>query len=153
MSFDPSGRFEYFGSSNLTGESGRDVQRTTDLVGAIQRREPVWVCGASKSGRGRNDQVPARPTHRGNAATMQRKTIVPAGIVVSYKSIGCSTSALARATAWGHALAKIAAEPCVRAVLAADPALRMTEDPLDIPWRQVSSRSPARLVVSSGRVA
>jgi cytochrome P450 len=53
----------------------------------------------------------------------------------------------------GHALAKIAVEPCVRAVLAADPALRLTEDPADIPWRQVLGRSPARLVVSSGRVA
>ena len=53
----------------------------------------------------------------------------------------------------GNALAKIAVEPCVRAVLAADPALRLTEDPADIPWRQVLGRSPDRLVVSSGRVA
>ena len=50
----------------------------------------------------------------------------------------------------GHALAKIAVEESVRAVLAADhPPLRLTEDPADIAWRQVLGRSPARLVVSS----
>lgn len=49
----------------------------------------------------------------------------------------------------GHALAKIAVEQSVRAVLAADhPPLRLTEDPADIPWRQVLGRSPARLPVS-----
>jgi cytochrome P450 len=53
----------------------------------------------------------------------------------------------------GHALAKIAVEECVRAVLAADPPLCLTEDPADIPWRQVLGRSPARLVVSSERAA
>jgi cytochrome P450 len=53
----------------------------------------------------------------------------------------------------GHALAKIAVEECVRAVLAADPPLRLTEDPADITWRQVLGRSPARLVVSSERAA
>jgi cytochrome P450 len=53
----------------------------------------------------------------------------------------------------GHALAKIAVEESVRAVLAADPALRLTEDPAEIPWRQVLGRSPARLVVSSERAA
>ena len=53
----------------------------------------------------------------------------------------------------GHALAKIAVEESVRAVLAADPPLRLTEDPADIPWRQVLGRSPARLVVSSERAA
>jgi cytochrome P450 len=47
----------------------------------------------------------------------------------------------------GHALAKIAVEESVRAVLAADPQLRLTEDPADIPWRQVLGRSPARLAV------
>jgi cytochrome P450 len=50
----------------------------------------------------------------------------------------------------GHALAKIAVEESVRAVLAADPPLRLAEDPADIPWRQVLGRSPARLLVSSG---
>jgi cytochrome P450 len=51
----------------------------------------------------------------------------------------------------GHALAKIAVEESVRAVLAADrPPMRLTEDPADIPWRQVLGRSPARLLVSSG---
>jgi hypothetical protein len=50
----------------------------------------------------------------------------------------------------GHALAKIAVEECVRAVLAGDPPLCLTEDPADIPWRQVLGRSPARLLVSSG---
>ena len=53
----------------------------------------------------------------------------------------------------GHALAKIAVEECVCAVLAADPPLRLTEDPADIAWRQVLGRSPARLVVSSERAA
>jgi hypothetical protein len=41
-------------------------------------------------------------------------------------------------------------EEAVRAVLAADPALRLTEDPAEIPWRQVLGRSPARLLVGSG---
>ena len=50
----------------------------------------------------------------------------------------------------GHALAKIAVEESVRSVLAADPPLRLTEDPAEIPWRQVLGRSPARLQVSSG---
>jgi cytochrome P450 len=51
----------------------------------------------------------------------------------------------------GHALAKIAVEESVRAVLAADrPPMRLTEDPADIPWRQVLGRSPARLLVNSG---
>jgi cytochrome P450 len=49
----------------------------------------------------------------------------------------------------GTALAKIAVEEAVRAVLAADPPLRLTEDPADIPWRQVLGRSPARLAVGS----
>ncbi len=53
----------------------------------------------------------------------------------------------------GQALAKIAVEECVRAVLAADPPLRLTEDPADIAWRQVLGRSPARLVVTSERAA
>jgi cytochrome P450 len=48
----------------------------------------------------------------------------------------------------GTALAKIAVEESLRAVLAADPPLRMTEDPAEIPWRQVLGRSPARLLVS-----
>jgi hypothetical protein len=41
----------------------------------------------------------------------------------------------------------------VRAVLAADPPLRLTEDPATIPWRQVLGSSPARLVVTSERAA
>ena len=53
----------------------------------------------------------------------------------------------------GHALAKIAVDESLRAVLAADPPLRLTEDPADIPWRQVLGRSPARLVVRSERAA
>ena len=44
----------------------------------------------------------------------------------------------------GTALAKIAVEESLRAVLAADTPLRLTEDPADIPWRQVLGRSPAR---------
>jgi cytochrome P450 len=47
----------------------------------------------------------------------------------------------------GTALAKIAVEESLRAVLAADPPLRMTEDPAEIPWRQVLGRSPSRLLV------
>ncbi len=48
----------------------------------------------------------------------------------------------------GKAVATIAVEECVRAVLAADPPLRLTENPAEIPWRQVLGRSPARLVVT-----
>ncbi len=48
----------------------------------------------------------------------------------------------------GTAIAKIAVEESLRAVLAADPRLRLTEDPAEIPWRQVLGRSPARLLVS-----
>ena len=47
----------------------------------------------------------------------------------------------------GTALAKIAVEECMRAVLAAEPALRLAEDPVNIPWRRVLGRSPARLPV------
>jgi cytochrome P450 len=50
----------------------------------------------------------------------------------------------------GTALAKVAVEESLRAVIAADPPLALTEDPLDIPWRQVLGRSPTRLIVSSG---
>jgi cytochrome P450 len=48
----------------------------------------------------------------------------------------------------GTALAKMAVEEAVRAVLAADPPLHLTEDPAEIPWRQVLGRSPARLLVA-----
>lgn len=52
----------------------------------------------------------------------------------------------------GHALAKIAVEESVRSVLAADdPPMRLAEHTADIPWRRVLGRSPARLLVSSGR--
>jgi cytochrome P450 len=47
----------------------------------------------------------------------------------------------------GTALAKIAVEESLRAVLAAEPQLRLVEDPAEIPWRQVLGRSPARLLV------
>jgi cytochrome P450 len=53
----------------------------------------------------------------------------------------------------GTALAKIAVEESLRAVVAADPPLRLTEDPAAIPWRQVLGRSPSRLFVTSGRAA
>jgi cytochrome P450 len=49
----------------------------------------------------------------------------------------------------GTALAKIAVEEALRAVLAADPPMRLAEDPAEIPWRQVLGRSPARLTVTS----
>ena len=49
----------------------------------------------------------------------------------------------------GTALAKIAVEESVRAVLAADPPLYLTEDAAQIPWRQVLGRSPARLLVTA----
>lgn len=52
----------------------------------------------------------------------------------------------------GKALAHIAVEECVRAVLAA-PGLHLSEKPADIPWRQVLGRSPARLLVSTDRAA
>ncbi|MDT5018945.1 MAG: hypothetical protein QOD39_5105 [Mycobacterium sp.] len=48
----------------------------------------------------------------------------------------------------GTALAKIAVEESLRAVLAADPPMHLTEDPAQIPWRQVLGRSPSRLLVS-----
>ncbi len=47
----------------------------------------------------------------------------------------------------GAALAKIAVEESVRAVLSADPPLRLAEDPANIPWRVVLGRSPSRLLV------
>ena len=53
----------------------------------------------------------------------------------------------------GTALAKVAVEESVRAVLAADPPLHLTEDPAEIPWRQVLGRSPARLTVRSEAAA
>ena len=49
----------------------------------------------------------------------------------------------------GTALAKVAVTESLRAVLAATPELRLTEDPADIPWRQVLGRSPARLLTSA----
>jgi len=49
----------------------------------------------------------------------------------------------------GTALAKVAVNECVRAVVASDPPLRLVEDPMEIPWRQVLGRSPTRLLVSS----
>jgi cytochrome P450 len=48
----------------------------------------------------------------------------------------------------GHALAKIAVEQSVAGVLAADPSLRLAEDPADVSWRQVLGRSPSRLLVA-----
>jgi cytochrome P450 len=50
----------------------------------------------------------------------------------------------------GTALAKLAVEASIGAVLAEAPPLYLVEDPADIPWRQVLGRSPVRLVVSSG---
>jgi cytochrome P450 len=47
----------------------------------------------------------------------------------------------------GAALARIAVEECMRAVLSADPPLRLAEDPAGIPWRVVLGRSPTRLLV------
>jgi cytochrome P450 len=52
----------------------------------------------------------------------------------------------------GAALAKIAVEECMRAVLSADPPLRLAEDTADIPWRVVLGRSPTRLLVRSAVV-
>jgi cytochrome P450 len=49
----------------------------------------------------------------------------------------------------GTALAKLAVEESLRALLAADPPLVLAEDPAQIPWRQVLGRSPARLLVSA----
>jgi cytochrome P450 len=47
----------------------------------------------------------------------------------------------------GTALAKLAVEQCIRAVLAKLPTLDLVEDPTDIPWRRVLGRSPQRLLV------
>jgi cytochrome P450 len=49
----------------------------------------------------------------------------------------------------GTAVAKLAVEECVGAVLAEVPPLHLTEDPADIPWRRVLGRSPTRIVVKS----
>jgi cytochrome P450 len=49
----------------------------------------------------------------------------------------------------GTSLAKVAVEESLRAVLAAEPALRLIEDPAEIPWRQVLGRSPSRLAVAA----
>jgi cytochrome P450 len=49
----------------------------------------------------------------------------------------------------GTALAKLAVEESLRAVLKADPPLRLSEQPPDIPWRQVLGRSPSRLLVTA----
>lgn len=49
----------------------------------------------------------------------------------------------------GAALATIALEECTRAVMSADPPLRLAEDPIDIPWRAVLGRRPSRLLVRS----
>src|SRR5262249_46968739 len=49
----------------------------------------------------------------------------------------------------GASLAKIVLEECMRAVLSADPLLRLDEDPADIPWRVVLGRCPSRLLVSA----
>lgn len=47
----------------------------------------------------------------------------------------------------GTALAKLSVEESLRAVLAANPPLRLSVPPETIPWRQVLGRSPARLDV------
>ncbi|MEE6175838.1 cytochrome P450 [Mycobacterium sp. 050134] len=47
----------------------------------------------------------------------------------------------------GTSLAKVAVEECMRAVLEAQPPLRLAEDPADIAWRRILGRSPARLLV------
>jgi hypothetical protein len=47
----------------------------------------------------------------------------------------------------GTALAKIAVEEYVRAVLTTDPPLQLAEDPEAIPWRLILGRSPTRLRV------
>ncbi len=47
----------------------------------------------------------------------------------------------------GTALAKVAVEEYLRAVLAATPPLHLAEDPAEVPWRRVLGRSPARLQV------
>jgi cytochrome P450 len=53
----------------------------------------------------------------------------------------------------GTSLAKLAVEECVQAVLASDPPLRPTEDPSDVPWRQLLGRSPSRLRVKREKAA
>ncbi|OBI63254.1 hypothetical protein A5706_16065 [Mycobacterium sp. E796] len=47
----------------------------------------------------------------------------------------------------GTSLAKVAVEECVRAALAARPALHLGQDPAGIPWRRVLGRSPERLLI------
>ena len=87
MSFDPSGRFGYFGSGNLTGESGRGVQRAAELVGAVQRREPL------SHPPGTHDQA-GRATAKHLAPGNVRRILGQAQC-----GIGCEYSAHARSTA------------------------------------------------------
>lgn len=47
----------------------------------------------------------------------------------------------------GTALAKLAVEESLSAVLARKPELRLAEETADIPWRRVLGRSPTRLIV------
>jgi cytochrome P450 len=49
----------------------------------------------------------------------------------------------------GTSLAKIAVEESLRAVLDAEPAFELAEDPSAVPWRQVLGRSPSRLLVKT----
>lgn len=48
----------------------------------------------------------------------------------------------------GAALARMTLQESVRAVVASDPDVKLTEDPSAIPWRSVLGRSPARLAVA-----
>ncbi|WP_197500875.1 cytochrome P450 [Mycobacterium sp. E3251] len=47
----------------------------------------------------------------------------------------------------GTSLAKVVVEECVRAALAARPALHLGQDPARIPWRRMLGRSPVRLLI------
>lgn len=47
----------------------------------------------------------------------------------------------------GTSLARVAVEECVRAALAARPALHLGQDPANIAWRRVLGRSPERLLI------
>jgi cytochrome P450 len=136
-----------------------DATRFTSAVNETMRLEP---------------SIPAIP--RTTVAPIElHGTVIPAGSIVML----CIASASRDASAWsepdrfdpdrftrsdapkllsfgagthyclGTALAKIAVEESVRAVLTADPALHLTEDPAELPWRQVLGRSPARLLVAA----
>ncbi|WP_082962597.1 cytochrome P450 [Mycobacterium sp. E342] len=140
----------------LAGVAGDDV-RLASAVAETMRLEP---------------SIPLIPRTAVEPIDLHGTTI-PAGSIV----LLCIASACRDATAWpspdrfdperfmragtprlmnfgagahyclGTSLAKVAVEECVRALLAARPALHLGQDPADIAWRRILGRSPKRLLI------